>query len=472
MTGLLRIIAFIGGIFLLITTASITVFNDESAKVYWVSSYDFNRPDGFYFMLFDNEHPEPRLIRDTSVRLTYRHWWSVDGEWFFYIRDESEQLSLWRVRPTGGNPEHVLNDIAPYDYYDFESIPSPNGDMMAIRTHDVDEFSGLVVTDVEGNHQRRLVTTAETITSNFWSPDSQWVFYVTQGTRAVDTTTYRVHINGGTPQLVYNGEINDPIWSPDGQWMVFAERSREVGYLNKISADGSVINELIAGDGYSYNLQGWLGNEWVVFEAYLREPQPYRIRSDGTGVAPLMDTSGVIISWSEDESTAFVGWDGEAGTCVLFQIDIAMLDRTCLQVATDIFGFYWRHRDESSAVFAAWPAYKSSIYFQTSIFVANRDGSNIHEFFSMNSGDIEWHYAPMPDYEWDIIWIPPTDDKEQWRVRRSDGHKVALPSGYDPIPSPLLNWATTSDVRPVGVGMVGILGSVALMGIRWRRQGT
>ena len=76
--------------------------------------------------------------------------------------------------------------------------------------------------------------------------------------------------------------------------------------------------------------------------------------------------------------------------------------------------------------------------------------------------------TPMPDHEWQIIWLPSTDDKEQWRVRRRDGHKVALPSGYDPLASPLLDLEETP-VDVIGYGIVGIFAAVGMMGLRLRR---
>ena len=174
--------------------------------------------------------------------------------------------------------------------------------------------------------------------------------------------------------------------------MLFVERSRGVSYIQKITVDGSIVTELLAGDGYYHYLQGWLANDWVIFEARLDETQPYRMRSDGTELAPLLDTFGVVISWSEDGTTAFIGWDGEAGDCVLFQVYIARLDQICLEFATNTYRLFWRDNNEISATFAAWPAYKSPGPFQTVVYVADRDGSNIHDVFEIFYGDIEWHY--------------------------------------------------------------------------------
>ena len=60
---MMRVGVLIGGIFLVVMAASVSIFKDKSAKVYWVSSFDRQNRQGFYFMLFDNKHPEPRLIR-------------------------------------------------------------------------------------------------------------------------------------------------------------------------------------------------------------------------------------------------------------------------------------------------------------------------------------------------------------------------------------------------------------------------
>ena len=78
---------------------------------------------------------------------------------------------------------------------------------MVLRMFEVDGDSALVLTDANGDHPRRLVSFAESIVSNFWSPDSKWVYFVTQGQRAVDATTYRVNVQGGEAQLVYDGLI-------------------------------------------------------------------------------------------------------------------------------------------------------------------------------------------------------------------------------------------------------------------------
>ncbi len=440
---LIRIGGLIGGVLLLIIGIGGGVLHNQTQKIYWVYSLSDNRQRAPYVMLFDNHNPEPQLIRELAINSPKQLIWSSDGNQLFYVDDGADFSSLWRVRPLGGDPQPVLHNLVDHTYVDL--LASPDGQFLAILTQDEWHGRHIILTDKHAENPRRLVSIAQGISHIFWLPDSKWIYYETQEPGSSTAQTYRINVDGGESDFVFQGRIYRPIWSQDLEWMVFVVNTASNATIKKISTDGEIIIDLVANMERGSVVRAWLPTDWLIFETsrYSPDTVPYRIRPDGTGLERLTAESSQVISWTPDGRTLFLGRRGEAADCVLFQIDLSTLDQTCLWTAARRFWFGGEITIDNLAGFVASPLGERENDYEVSTYVVDRDGSNIREIYRMPSSEAEWYGNNMPDNEWYGIYLPEYVSREtswkQFRIRLSDGEQFQLPNGLFTMASPLLH---------------------------------
>ena len=109
---------------------------------------------------------------------------------------------IYRVPVTGGTAVCVVNAGG------VETKPkiSPDGKFLAFAS-DVQGNNDVYVVPVAGGRVRQLTYHQGADTPSGWSPDSKYVYF--ESARASATvTTYRVSIDGGTPERLFHGYFN------------------------------------------------------------------------------------------------------------------------------------------------------------------------------------------------------------------------------------------------------------------------
>jgi tricorn protease len=147
-----------------------------------------------------------------------------DGKSLLVLSDQTGELEFSKLPANGvGQPEPLTHDGK---VFRFDGISSPDGKQVAYQ----DKNQQLWLFDVE---QKRNVPIATNDVEGFrdlrWSPDSQWLAYVS----GADNQYLRIslyHLKDGTTTLLTSDRVNSysPAWTADGKWIYFlSERHLE-----------------------------------------------------------------------------------------------------------------------------------------------------------------------------------------------------------------------------------------------------
>ncbi|MEW6130402.1 MAG: winged helix-turn-helix domain-containing protein [Acidobacteriota bacterium] len=97
--------------------------------------------------------------------------------------------------------------------------------------------------NADGTNQRQLTFTDSQETAPVVSPDGRYIVYVAKG--AGPPHLWRMDSNGENPIQLTDGKgEQDPAISPDGKWVVYNAFVGGVMALNKVSIDGSAVEQL------------------------------------------------------------------------------------------------------------------------------------------------------------------------------------------------------------------------------------
>jgi TolB protein len=102
---------------------------------------------------------------------------------------------------------------------------SPDGSKLAFMSSAMGD-QGIVLTDADGSHIRRLTLTKAVSTSPVWNPKTgQQIIFVSD--RGGDPVLYQMNADGSNIEKIAMpdmGYVVDPSWSPNGQLLAFAWR--------------------------------------------------------------------------------------------------------------------------------------------------------------------------------------------------------------------------------------------------------
>ncbi len=179
---------------------------------------------------------------------------------------------------------------------------------------------GILSVDLNGRHHQRLTRKGGYASSPTWAPSGNQIAYLTGG---VDTYRYlRVMRPNGTGKrtLLNGGQIrtfSDLAWAPGGRRIAVtmhnrAETVHDVAIYH-LKSRKLVRLRLFSGDRWIPVTIDWSpGGQRLIFSAYdiddsnpheLADYELWMVRTDGTGLRPLMNTPGVYEgspAWAPD----------------------------------------------------------------------------------------------------------------------------------------------------------------------------
>jgi dipeptidyl aminopeptidase/acylaminoacyl peptidase len=233
--------------------------------------WDIADASDIYIMSMDGHWP----ARITADRLPKAPWfddapqWSPNGDWIAY----TEQNHVWIVSASGGMPKKITSfttraesprwmpdgyhllvvverderqrilmtdvdgswpqPISQGPGHDYDPQASPDGRYVVYTHTPLDDLdrSDIMLADVENGSIRKLAGTPEIeCTSPQWSPDSQWIAYLSEKSGYFEL--YLIHVESGEEHQLTHLEcdLGDIAWSHDGSRIACTVNKR--GALN------------------------------------------------------------------------------------------------------------------------------------------------------------------------------------------------------------------------------------------------
>jgi Tol biopolymer transport system component/tRNA A-37 threonylcarbamoyl transferase component Bud32 len=230
-------------------------------------------------------------------QLTHDHttkWnplWTNDGKEIVYIAGEFySELSIYRVRASGGEPRRIVGIGANANYltmarksdrliystqsinYDIRRLDLTAADAKPKRFLSSTRYEGspsyspdgkrivfssnrggvrqIWVADADGSNPTPLTSFARGVAgSPKWSPDGQFIVF--DARPGVKADIYTVPSAGGPVKRLTNslGEDHVPSWSPDGKWIYFGSDRTSTPEIFRMSPDGSGVQQITHNGG-------------------------------------------------------------------------------------------------------------------------------------------------------------------------------------------------------------------------------
>jgi Tol biopolymer transport system component len=158
----------------------------------------------------------------------------IAGVWWLAHRNESAPLpqpqaqvggriayigadgDIYTMAPDGSDPQTVTRDL-PVNGTQYEALAwSPDG-RLAFSSH-TDEASALFTSEPDGSDRKQVYSGGPDVAPFYlyWSPDSQWITFLTSSQAGVDLRMADSHA-GDSSQIVAQGSPSYFSWSPDSQ---------------------------------------------------------------------------------------------------------------------------------------------------------------------------------------------------------------------------------------------------------------
>ena len=156
------------------------------------------------------------VTRKSGVR--YRNArFMPDGKSILLLSDETGELEFWQVPANGVDEGETLTDDG--KVFRFEGIPSPDGKWITYT----DKDQQLWIYHIEEKRQIRIaVSDGWGFRDLRWSPDSQWLAYVTSADNLYpQIMLYHLEDESNTALTSDRVDSYNPVWSPDGKWIYF-----------------------------------------------------------------------------------------------------------------------------------------------------------------------------------------------------------------------------------------------------------
>ncbi|KXK20331.1 MAG: WD40 domain-containing protein [Chloroflexi bacterium OLB15] len=239
-----------------------------------------------------------RLTRENT--LDFSPAWSPDGQQIAYISQSPQRLeSSLIVMNWNGTQRRSLASVQLNGIVNSALAWSPDGSQIAYTTSDDSGSQGVYMIDVEGSTPLRVTESRGNVFSPTWSPDGQLAFawspvanteiyvFSPQLVETMDS-----HTPVPSPQRITNSYYTDtaPAWSPDGEWIAFVSDRAGTSDVYLMRPDGNDLHALTATNDRDANPTWSPDGRRLAFVSNRDGARTiYMMWSDGSDVRRLLD---------------------------------------------------------------------------------------------------------------------------------------------------------------------------------------
>lgn len=159
--------------------------------------------------------------------------------------------SLYSVHPTGTDVTRLTFASS----YDGDAAWSPNGSRVAFVS-DRDGSLDVWVMNADGSNQVRLTHSGADDDRPRWSPDGSRILFARSEEEDGPAAIWIMNADGTDQHQLIAGEGGEAVWSPDGQWIAFISDRGGGPDLYVARANGSLVTPLTA-DGAPKHHPAW-----------------------------------------------------------------------------------------------------------------------------------------------------------------------------------------------------------------------
>jgi dipeptidyl aminopeptidase/acylaminoacyl peptidase len=258
-----------------------------------------------------------------------------------------------------------------------------------------------------GGQPRRLTATLRFKKQPRWSPNKQWIAFITQQDGG-NSDLRVVSVDGQSMLTLTNtaAEEGDPVWSPDSTQIAFTQRIATQSSIMGVDLQSNVIRKL--SDGPASNLRWSPDGKFIAFVADLLQPRDERRENEDVfvipaeGGVPRLLTPGTprfrdnSPDWAPD-SRQIVYASEESGYSNLYTLDVSTGARRALTAGNaEILSPKWSPDGTTIAYVrhenSLFHVYGVSIEERTTLRISSTDGANAG-YASANAGPpgmLEW----------------------------------------------------------------------------------
>lgn len=209
-----------------------------------------------------------------TVRFAYYPTLSPQGETIYFSYDGD----IFSVPVEGGLAARIINLGGNESY----AVPSPDGKYIAFAS-DILGNNDVYVVPVNGGEARQLTYHEASDTPYSWSADSKYIMF-TSNRASARRTTFRVAVDGGTPELMFSGYFNtivNVVENPKTHEYLFNESTESINFPTR---------KRYVGD-HNPNIKSWnpKSSEYKELTDYI-----------GKDTWPMVDTKGNLYYVSDE----------------------------------------------------------------------------------------------------------------------------------------------------------------------------
>jgi TolB protein len=294
--------------------------------------------------------------------------------------------------------------------------------------------------------------------------EAEWIAFASDG------KIYRMNADGANLKQLTDGNISfgyrdfDPFWSPDGQWIGFLSRRREsnrAGFY-RVPRNGGEVEALGIVPEFSDIIHADLSpdGQWLVWAGYqsITMYQIYRMRIDGNPIEQVTTTEEDATKprFSVDGQSILFAFGYPHSEHYLYQMQLDGSEPQLLQTPPINPHAPSLSPDRKWIVFSASP----DSYLENEIMRMRVDGSELQQITQIDG----YHYEPSwsPNGEW-IVFTSVRGMSQTIHKIRPDGtdeRQLTTFGGDNPRWSPIIDMAWDSwTLGTIGIGLqVGVRG--------------